>query len=141
MKKQKKYYSQEEIIQLFKQAGMRMTNQRIAVFQEVNSHSSHPSVEEIYQNVRRVQPAISLNTVYRILQDLSAKKLLQAREDLAPQIRYDGNTENHHHFVCDQCGKIQDIYIPNIEELDISGCAEVVGQVEVRLRGKCKMCI
>lgn len=84
----------------------------------VRRMNSHPTADVIYAEVRNEIPGISLGTVYRNL------KLLAETGEVAPVagsgvlIRYDGCTDNHHHFRCDSCGCVLDVEEPVDTELD-----------------------
>lgn len=132
--------SAEELDALFRSVGLKMTNQRVAVYREVAESGLHPSVEEVYERVRGYLPAISLNTVYRTLAVLVEKGLLRRPEKSNNKTFYDGNRQEHHHFVCSRCGRVQDVYIDNIENLDVAGIDERVEEIAVQLRGICAVC-
>lgn len=87
----------------------RMTNQRQVILRELKKVNVHPTADEIYVMVRRVIPHISLGTVYRNLEILSAMGLVQKLEYSGNQRRYDGNAENHHHIRCVSCGAVADV--------------------------------
>jgi len=86
-----------------------MTNQRQVILRELKKVNVHPTADEIYMMVRRIIPHISLGTVYRNLEILSAMGLVQKLEYSGNQRRYDGNAENHHHIRCVSCGMVADI--------------------------------
>jgi Fur family peroxide stress response transcriptional regulator len=79
---------------------------------------SHPTADAVYAEVRKEIPGISLGTVYRNL------KLLAETGEVTPVagsgvlIRYDGCTDNHHHFRCDSCGCVLDVDEPVDTGLD-----------------------
>ena len=52
------------LIPRLRKAGLRMTAQRLGVFQALRSSRSHPTVEELYQEIRKRVPNISRNTIY-----------------------------------------------------------------------------
>ena len=125
---------------LFQNAGLKMTNQRIAVYCEVFEHASHPAVEEIYNRVRSRLPATSLNTVYKALTVLAEKGLIRHLEGLAEKSFYDHKTDRHYHFICTRCGAIQDVYIDNMEMLQMRGMPEGVEEIVVHFKGLCDNC-
>jgi Fe2+ or Zn2+ uptake regulation protein len=87
----------------------RTTKQLAAVYNVVRRSHSHPSADEIYVRVRKTLPRISLGTVYRNLQRLGAEgkiRMLLLQERVA---RYDAVLTEHDHFICQQCGGIEDI--------------------------------
>ncbi len=90
--------------------GYRLTPQRILVLQAVNESSGHISVDEIFACVRSHFPRISLSTIYRTL-DLLEEVGLVTKSDLgAGRVQYHrADDANHHHLVCQQCGRIIDL--------------------------------
>jgi Fur family peroxide stress response transcriptional regulator len=105
----------EERIQHFpercKAAGLKVTHQRTAIYAMLANTVSHPSPEEVYSQIRRDLPSISLATVYKIL-DLFTKHGFLRKVSTENQVaRYDANTGFHHHLICSHCGKIKDLRI------------------------------
>ncbi len=93
--------------QALRSAGHRITNQRRAILDYLVSTPEHPSAYKIFEEVRKVQPGLSLATVYNTLQVLTMKgliKMLTFREDN----RYEANLSFHINLICTSCGKIQD---------------------------------
>ncbi len=135
-----KRYAYEEMEKLFKDAGLKLTGPRVAVFCDLTRNGGHPSAEDVYARVREGQPSITLNTVYRVLATFAASGLIRCFDNLTDRALYDDNLDEHHHFVCTGCGKIEDIYIANARELDLSGMAHEVREIDIRIRGLCRKC-
>lgn len=58
-------------------------------------------------------------------------------------VRYDGNTSVHHHFICDQCGTIQDIVTDDkdlISKLE-NGTKNKISSYQMKIRGSCTACL
>src|SRR5712691_10336081 len=82
-----------------------------AVYEALQGDHSHPSADEIYQRVRRTLPRISLGTVYRNLQRLVEEgriRMFLLGERVA---RYDPIVTEHDHFICQQCGRVEDVLL------------------------------
>lgn len=94
-----------------KQVGLSITHQRIAIYTELISSTEHPSPEMIYQKVHRKYPTISLATVYKTLNTFLTLNLVKQVNTAQEIIRYDGNLEVHHHFICRKCHRVEDIPI------------------------------
>ena len=86
----------------------RLTQQRAVILEEVRKAYHHPTADEIYVNVRKKLPHISLGTVYRNLDVLAECGLIKKIEPDFPQMRFDGNTKEHFHITCLRCGRIED---------------------------------
>jgi Fur family peroxide stress response transcriptional regulator len=136
--------SRESLEALFRGAGLKLTNQRIAVYREVAENCFHPSVEEVYERVRKALPAISLNTVYRVLTTLSEKGLLQRLDPFYPRSLYDADMREHHHLICSNCGRIEDVYLDDfridLDRLKCQGLPASAGEVRLQFRGLCSLC-
>jgi len=96
----------------------RMTNQRQVILEEIQKVNTHPTADEVYETVRKRLPRISLGTVYRNLEVLSACGLIQKIGPLSSQMRFDGITKNHYHLRCIYCGSIEDAPIDATENLE-----------------------
>ena len=126
-----------------RQSGLRLTHQRLEVAREIACSNKHPDVEAVYLGVRERVPTISLDTVYRTLGALEKLGLIRRVEVLGGPVRYDPVLEPHHHFICTECGLIQDVYGGAYDELRAPESTAGLGRVEaitVQLRGVCKSC-
>jgi Fur family transcriptional regulator, peroxide stress response regulator len=137
----------ERRVSLFAQAlrseGFRVTHQRLEVAYEIARSDSHPDVETIYRGVRERIPTISLDTVYRTLGELERLGLVRRVIATPGPARYDANQAPHHHFVCDRCGLIRDLYSKGLDSVsapDQTALAGRVEGVEVRFHGVCHEC-
>ena len=89
---------------------MRYSAQREIIKQIVCSTKTHPTADWIYLEAKKKIHNISLGTVYRnlkTLEDLGSIKLIYDQN----QVKYDGNTEHHHHLKCSECGVLIDAEI------------------------------
>ena len=106
----------EIIIQKFRDTGHKITPQRLAIIEIIATSTGHPSVEDIYDQIRNDFPTMSLATVYRNI--VLMKSLGQILELGFPDgsNRYDGNRPYPHpHVICIKCKKIVD---PELDSLD-----------------------
>lgn len=121
---------------------MRLTNQRKLILKQLQSVTSHPTADEMYDMVRQHMPRISLGTVYRNLEVLSSLGLVRKLDNAAGQKRFDGDMSRHHHIRCDQCGKVGDIF----NAPDISGVEQgldtdfVITGHSLEFSGLCAQC-
>jgi Fur family transcriptional regulator, peroxide stress response regulator len=93
-------------------AGLRRSRQREVILKELKSVTSHPTASELHEMVRKELPSISLGTVYRNLELLSEKGMIQKLEISSDQARFDGNPTWHLHVHCSHCDKITDVHNP-----------------------------
>jgi Fur family peroxide stress response transcriptional regulator len=105
----------EQMLSKLKQQGFRITPQRIAVLKILAISENHPSVEMIYEKVRRDFPTTSIATIYKTIHLL--KQINEVLELGFPDgsNRYDGKKPfPHPHVICVRCQKIID---PDLESL------------------------
>jgi Fe2+ or Zn2+ uptake regulation protein len=89
-------------------AGMRRTPQRRAVVRALEDDASHPGAEDVLARAKRDVPDISASTVYKILGELERLGLIESFR--TPQgLRYDPDTSQHAHVVCDACHGLFDL--------------------------------
>ncbi len=105
------------IIQTLRSKGYKATPQRIAICKFALLSREHPNVQRIYNEVRKTNPTVSLATVYKTLQILRGRGLIQELDFPYDQTRYDPYLEPHINLVCSRCGKIQDLEDPIAQEL------------------------
>ncbi|MDX2474822.1 MAG: transcriptional repressor [Candidatus Krumholzibacteria bacterium] len=88
----------------------RNTPQRKIILEELCAVKSHPTAAELYDMVRQRMPRVSLGTVYRNLEVLHEDGMIRKLEFAGAETRFDGDTQEHYHVRCRDCGHIQDIY-------------------------------
>lgn len=126
-----------------KQVKQRMTRQRRVVLETVRSIMNHPSVDTVYERVRRRLPRISLATVYRNLEVLAGQGHLLKVESAGHRMRFDHNTHSHHHIVCVACGRLDDVPAERITVRERKAEGEEGYRIldyRVEFRGYCPEC-
>ena len=104
---------------------------RDAILNCVRSTDAHPSADWVFEHVKQQIPDISLATVYRNLALFKEQGLINSLGTVNGVERFDGNTEPHVHFICTQCGGVQDL--PEIsvpEELNSAVARSSGGRVD-----------
>ena len=102
----------EKNIAILKEKGIRITPQRLGVYEIITAKNKHLTAEEIYRKMKIRFPAISFATIYSILDLYGRKDLLRERRIISGKSCFDGRMDSHHHFLCKKCGKIFDVDIP-----------------------------
>ena len=97
---------------------MRMTKQRRVILDVLRKHNQHPTADMVYELVRRQLPRISLGTVYRNLEILTALGEIQTLELSGSQKRYDGIPQKHYHIRCLNCGRVDDAPVAPLNRLE-----------------------
>lgn len=94
-----------------KRAGLKLTPQRIAIVREIADDVTHPTAQALFERLRPVFPTMSFATVYNTLDTLVDRGLTGTLDTGhgARAVRFDPNTQPHHHAVCDCCGTVVDV--------------------------------
>lgn len=127
-----------------KEAGMKLTHQRLEIFRELASATDHPSAEILYKRLRKRLPTLSLDTVYRTLASIEAYGLITRIQTPESQARFEAETRPHHHFVCDRCKTIVDFLWQQFDESSLPVELAALGQVKnkhVTIHGTCQQCM
>ena len=121
--------------------GLRCTPQRYAVMAFLMDQNSHPTAAETFEAVNRVDPRSSRATTYNNLRDLVRAGLVREVAVEGRAARYDAKGIRHHHFICDRCGKVEDVEWHNVPK-PASGSLgrRVLRECEVIFRGLCTKC-
>ena len=96
----------------------RITHQREIILDELRSVKTHPTADELFEQVRGRLPRVSLATVYRNLEWLCQQGIVQKIEVGGRQKRFDGTTNLHYHIRCIGCGRVDDVDMSPVETLD-----------------------
>ncbi len=111
----KKYVHFKEICQ---GQGLKATNQRFVIYKTLVTSHDHPTADLLFERVAPDLPGLSRDTVYRTLNMLASKKVVQKVVSPGGATHFDGDTSPHHHFLCETCGHIYDFTWPDFEMLD-----------------------
>ncbi len=97
------------LIEELRARGMRVTPQRAIIFEAIGELEGHITAEDIYQKVQKVNPYISLATVYRTLELLQGLKLITPTNFGRSQTYFALKDHGaHHHLVCLECSRIEE---------------------------------
>ena len=121
----------------------RATRQLEAVFQVLQGDPTHPFADEIYRRVRKKLPRISLATVYRNLQRLAEDGKIRTVLLGERVARYDPETSDHDHFICESCGRVIDLFLERDRQVDLTSLANagyIVTTHNLTVYGVCQVC-
>lgn len=108
----------ELILEKLKETGHRITPQRIAILRILAESRGHPSVEDIYEEVRVNFPTTSLATVYKTITVMKELGEVLELEFSNGHNRYDGNNPHPHpHLICMKCREIVDPDLSRLADL------------------------
>ena len=126
-----------------KEAGVKLTHQRLEIFREVAASLDHPDAEAVFRAVQKRMPTVSLDTVYRTLWMLNDLGLITTLGPRREGVRFDSNLEHHHHYVCVRCGLARDFESAELNTLRVPDAVKELGSVlatQVEVRGICDKC-
>jgi len=131
----------EAIKKSLESGGLRCTPQRYAVMAFLMEHDSHPTAAEIFEAVNRADPRCSRATAYNNLRDLVQAGLVREVAVEGRAARFDARVIRHHHFVCDRCGKVEDMDWYDVPRPSAGSLGKrVLRQSELIFRGLCAIC-
>ena len=104
-----------QILRQLKDKGVRFTPQRQAILEFLLRTDTHPTAEDIYQFVKAKFPGVSLGTIYNTLNMLKEHGHILELSYGDMSSRFDGNSKNHYHVVCIECGRVVDYQRPLIQ--------------------------
>jgi Fur family peroxide stress response transcriptional regulator len=135
----------EKLVASSREKGLKLTPQRMIIFRILSESDAHMTSDEVYQKARKEYPMISAATVYRNMERMVKAGLLSHMGRSGSAVKYDTNLEEHHHFVCNRCGKVRDIYLEKIKyEVDEKRSGLLNAKIEspeLYLRGICEDCL
>ncbi|QDI89510.1 transcriptional repressor [Candidatus Nitrosopumilus sp. SW] len=132
----------EQIVDSLRDEGFRITPQRIAIVDYLLKTEDHPNAERIHKVVRKRHPMVSLSTVYKTLELLREKKLVNEIE-VDGEARFDAHTDEHINLVCMKCGKIEDLDEKSLREIQTKAAKKskyLILKSNFELIGYCSDC-
>ena len=123
---------------------LKVTPQRLAIYNYLTNTKNHPTVETIYNDLKEDFPAMSLATVYKTVASLRDAHLIREFNISEDSNRYDANTDKHSHVICTKCHSIIDYYgnidlNENIKDLEnLSGYH--INACDINFYGICDKC-
>jgi len=104
-------------IEALRSKGYKATPQRIAICRIALNSREHPTAQQIYDQVKKIHPTVSLATVYKTMEVLRDLDLVQELNFPKGQARFDSYMNPHINLICVKCGKITDIDDVTAEEI------------------------
>ncbi|MDD5359397.1 MAG: Fur family transcriptional regulator [Sulfurovaceae bacterium] len=128
---------------ILKDNGLKATFQRMHILEVIGMYG-HKDVDEIYAEVVKTHPSISLATVYKNILIMSQNNVLVEVPLIGRKAKFEIKKDCHVHLICKECGSIED---EDIDLVDINSLKEVLsnknflysGQ-ELNVYGTCSNC-
>jgi Fur family peroxide stress response transcriptional regulator len=131
----------EAVKQVLEGSGLRCTPQRYAVMAFLMEHNRHPTAVEIFEAVNRVYPRSSKATTYNNLRDLVEAGLVREVAVEGRAARFDAKGMQHHHFICDRCGNVEDLEWYDVPKPALKSIGKrILRECELIFRGLCTKC-
>lgn len=133
----------EQTITELRSNGVRLTPQRQWILRYLKDTHSHPTAEQVHQEVSKALGGISLATVYNTLHTLTKMGVIRELSYGDGSSRFDGNETEHAHLVCESCGTVEDVDSPNFLELvpeSVMKSGFKVNSYRLEYYGLCKEC-
>jgi Fur family transcriptional regulator, stress-responsive regulator len=133
----------EQTAAALRDAGYRVTPQRLVIQQTLAELGRHVSAEELLAAVGERLPNVSLPTVYSALDALGEAGLVRRVPAGRGRALYDAQPAEHHHLVCRRCGAVEDLQADIPLELALSLAAKrgfAPDGAEVVVHGLCAGC-
>lgn len=109
---------EKKLIELCRDKGMRVTEQRRIILKVLADLPDHPDAEALHRRVVERAPHISIATVYRTMNTLESYGLIERHSFADGRARYEaGGSEHHDHFVDVESDEVIEFRCDEIEEL------------------------
>jgi Fur family transcriptional regulator, stress-responsive regulator len=136
--------SMERASARLREAGLRVTAQRMAVLTAIEELTGHPDAEAIRTRAQHITGGLSVQATYNVLRALTDTGLVRCTHVPGVSSRYEiDRHDNHHHFACRTCGHIVDVECV----IGAAPCLEAslpdtykIDEAAVTFWGKCPQC-
>lgn len=121
---------------------MRYSKQRENIKKGLEKFCIHPTAEELYLELKPQNPALSLATVYRNLNQLAKIGEIKKIDGLSEQVHYDHNIGEHFHVICSKCGRVEDLFFEpeKLKQILNKQNEFEILSYDIIVKGRCKKC-
>ncbi|MFC2114263.1 Fur family transcriptional regulator [Bacteroidota bacterium] len=109
--------SLEESKEKLLEYNLRISHQRLVIYQELYKSMEHPTAEKIYSGLKKDHPSISLATVYKTLDAFEKSGLIKKLKSIDDSLHYDADLHDHNHLVCMKTKQILDYEDEELQSL------------------------
>ena len=135
--------TEEELVGLLHERGMRVTSQRVLIHRVLGAQGGHHSAEGLLELVEPLLPGLSQQTVYNTLSVLADLGAVRRVATPGGSTRFEARLDPHHHAVCGSCGAIEDLDadVPTDPAVVAAvGHGFVADTASVTVLGRCARC-
>ena len=127
------------LTELMTAIGVKPSALRLQIYDYLDTHRTHPTVEEIFSSLSEKYPTLSKTTVYNTVKLLAENDIIKAIAIEGFRTRYDANAAFHAHFLCRKCGMVYDIF--DVKEPNFPENGFTAETTDVYYSGSCKNCL
>ena len=111
--------SLEILKSVLKKERLRLTGQRIAIWNQIQNSKKHMDVEEIFSLLKKKKKNVSRATIYRTLDVLVKNRLIRKMDVGDGYSLYEPRSDNDHHdhMICEETGDIIEFFSEELELL------------------------
>ena len=120
--------------------GMCPTKQRVAIYEYLIEHRTHPTVDTVYRALVGEYPTLSRTTVYNTVRALAKAGLIRTVTIDAEEQHFDAGVEDHGHFRCSTCGTLYDFSLAKGTTHPLLPNGFSVETCDVYITGVCPTC-
>ena len=132
------------LIAQLREAGLRVTPQRLAIFQALAKSDAHPTAQALFEQLQPTLPSLSQATVYNTLQALVRHGLVQEIGEAGDgAVHYDANPTPHVNLICTRCHRVEDFFdvpLTGVVERVVAESGYQVQGMRVAYYGLCPRC-
>jgi Fur family transcriptional regulator, peroxide stress response regulator len=100
----------KNIRDILSENGLKVTPQRVAVYEAISKMHNHPNAENVIDFIKRKYPNIAIGTVYNTLETFAQKGIINRIKTNGDVMRYDAVRQRHHHLYSADSRRIEDYY-------------------------------
>lgn len=122
---------------------LKYSRQRELIKDFLMGRCDHPTADIVYMNIRQRIPNISLGTIYRNLALLADRGEIQRLRLGDGTDHFDADTSPHYHFICNECGCVQDLRMDGPNDILDAAREHFNGQIAGHMTyfyGRCDRC-
>jgi Fur family ferric uptake transcriptional regulator/Fur family peroxide stress response transcriptional regulator len=132
-----------ELADVLRERGLRATSQRVVMHRLLRDRDRHVSAEELLSEASERLPGVSLPTVYATLELFEQLGIVRRVNGGGGTLLWDTRADTHHHMICRNCGRIEDLETPlDLERARRSAARSgfEADRAEVVVSGLCARC-
>jgi len=122
---------------------IRPSQQRVAIMEYLLANKTHPTVDQIFEQLSVDIPSLSKTTVYNTLTLFSRHGITLVLTIDPRNLRFDSDTSTHAHFLCEVCGELHDIFLSKEQKEALqllTRCEHQILDTQLNHKGVCKEC-